>query len=103
MAVTDPQAAEELAAQRAKATEYVLNIRKRIKENTATDPAAAAKREHHLELRRQYDTERKHNLIIAAQTDPLAAERLAMERRNAVEATRRWKAKHKETAASAAI
>ena len=46
-----------------------------------------------LAYRRQYDTERKHNLIAAAQTDPLAAERLAMERRNAVEATQRWKAK----------
>lgn len=102
-AETDPQAAEELAAQRAKATEYVLSSRKRIKENAAIDPAAAAKREHYLEYRRRYDTERKHNLIAAAQTDPLAAERLAMERRNAVEATQRWKAKRKEGAASAAI
>ena len=81
----------------------MLNSRQRIKENAATDPEAAAKREHYLEYRRRYNTERKNNLIAAAQTDPLAAERLAMERRHAVEATQRCQAKRKEAAASAAI
>ena len=52
-AVTDPDAAEKLAAERAKQVEAVTRSRRKLNEVALTDPVAAAKREQHLAFRRE--------------------------------------------------
>ena len=97
-AETDPQAAEELAAQRAYHVEAATRSRQKLVRLAETDPAAAAKLEAKREYKRQYESARKQALIEAAKTDPVAAEKLADVRHRAVETTQPCNAKHEAAA-----
>ena len=90
-AETDPAAAEELAAKRAKATAAARRCTEKRKEKAKTDPEVAAELEAARIKNRERTKARYADLKIRAETDPEAAEELAAVRAKAHEATKLWK------------
>ena len=98
LAKTDPAAAEELAARRAKQTEASKRSYQKKKALAADDPALAAQLREQQVKSNQRHRDAKADLIARAKTDPEAAKELAAKRADAVQATTKSRNKLREEA-----